>query len=177
MGIPQRLYHWMLVWCCSTVLFQKVYKSIFIPNGLPQFYFSKQMLLVLRPYFNFSTCKRCFIHDLHLEDLQFFSSQTDRGINGDESRSSPLHLSSLCKNTKLCTSPQWCNMAFCLLSGQIIYWGSNFTDMHLKIPIIITLCPVIRDRNLKLGFCFILYVYAQYDFWVWVNNDHLYVLS
>ena len=104
--------HWMLVWCCSIVLFQKVYKSIFIPNGLPQFYFSKQMSLVLHPYFNFSTCKRCFIHDLHLEDLQFFSPQTDRGINGDESGSSPLHLSSLCKNTKLCPSPQWCNMAF-----------------------------------------------------------------
>ena len=51
--------HWMLVWCCSTVLFQEVYKSIFIPNWLPQFYFSKQMLLVLHPFFNFSSCKRC----------------------------------------------------------------------------------------------------------------------
>ena len=40
-----------------------------------------------------------------------------------------------------------------------MYWGSNFTDIHLKIPIIITLYPEIRDRKLKLGFCFILYVW------------------
>ena len=67
--------HWILVWCCWVVLFQEIYRYVFITNWF--LHLSKYMLLILHPFFNFSTCKKLFIHDLHLEALQFFSPQTE----------------------------------------------------------------------------------------------------
>ena len=75
------------------------------------------------------------------------------------------------ENTHLTSSPGECNIAFCSClsreyQGRVIYIWS-----HLWTLILI---PSGRNRGLKWGFSFILYIYTQYDFWVWGKSDQLY---
>lgn len=82
-------------------------------------------------------------------------------------------------NINLSTSPRGAvfHLVYCISRGCLRGAGGNFRDFYLSLPTIIMLIPRVKYEELKWRFCFILYVYAQNDFWIWVNNGQLYIWS